>query len=144
MYSIPDHLVKPLKYAAILAGIVVVIISVNESYKYLYYKLPPTLVNVSVKYLPASPCRKDTPMYMLIINDSYRSVVSTSFILTVKVDEASENLIPLLAGNYSSDVLIKPGESHEGCWSYPKLYNNKHAPESLIYSVKRQSIKFAD
>ena len=144
MYTIPENLVKPLKYAGILVGILLVVIVANETYKYFYYELPPKLVNVTVKYLPELPCRKDSPMHMLIVNDSYRYVIKTDFSLTVKVEEGSENLVPLLAGDYSTDELVEPGKFYEGCWSYPKLYNNKHAPESLIYSVKRKSITFSD
>lgn len=144
MFTIPENSKKPLKYAAIVIGIMLLLIAANETYKYLYNTLPPKLVSVTIKYLPESPCRKDTPIHMLVVNESYRHVVKASFTLAIKEDEGSHNLMPLSAGNYSTDELIEAGKSYEGCWSYPKLYNNKHAPESLMYIVKNQVIKFAE
>ena len=139
-----DNLKKPLKYAIILLVMALLVFLANETYQYLYYKLPPKMVSVSIKYLPAAPCRKDTPMFMLIVNDSYREIIKTDFILSVKAGKDSEDIAQLLSRDYSTDVVIAAGDSYEGCWSYPKLYNNKHAPESLLYSIKRQAITFSE
>ena len=102
------------------------------------------MVSVTMKYSPAAPCREDTPMFMLIVNDSYREIVKTDFILSVKTGEDSEDLAQLLSRDYSTDTVIAAGGRYEGCWSYPKLYNYKHAPEKLLYQVKRQSVKFKE
>ena len=139
-----ENIKKPVKYAVILIGIALILILANEAYQYLYYKLPPKLVSVSLRYTPEEPCRPDTPMHMLIVNDSYREIIKTSFVLSVKVDEQSNSIAQLLSSNYSTDVVIGARETYEGCWAYPKLYNNKHAPEKLLYEAKSQSIKFSD
>ncbi|NOQ89327.1 MAG: hypothetical protein GQ549_00095 [Gammaproteobacteria bacterium] len=139
-----ENIKKPVKYAVILIGIALILILANEAYQYLYYKLPPKLVSVSLRYTPEEPCRPDTPMHMTIVNDGYREIIKTSFVLSVKVDEQSNSIAQLLSSNYSTDRVVAAGETYEGCWAYPKLYNNKHAPENLLYEAKSQSIEFSD
>lgn len=126
--------------------VVVILLALYPAYlafNYLYYTLPPQLVSITVKYLPESPCRQDSPFYMQITNDSYRDVLGTSFTLSVKVDEHSDSIVQLSADAYSTDTMVKAGTSHEGCWTYPKLYKNKHDPYKLIYEVKQPVIKFS-
>ncbi len=81
---------------------------------------------------------------MTIVNEGYREIIKTSFVLSVKVDEQSNSIAQLLSSNYSTDRVVAAGETYEGCWAYPKLYNNKHAPEKLLYEAKSQSIEFSD
>ncbi len=139
-----EILSKYSKTAAIVVFIMLLLIAALWAYKYLYYTLPPQLVSITLKYQPESPCRKDSPLYMQILNDSYRDVLGTSFSLSVKVNENSENIAQLLSNTYSTDTIIKAGDSHEGCWSFPKLYTNKHDPYELIYEVERQVVRFSD
>lgn len=113
------------------------------AFYYLYYTLPPQQVSIDVKYQPEPPCRKDSPFYMRITNDSYRDVMGTSFKLSVKVDEHSDSIVQLSAENYSTDTVVKAGTAHEGCWTYPKVYKNKHDPYKLIYEVKQPVIRFS-
>ena len=139
-----EILAKYSKPAAIAVLILLLLITAGWAYKYLYYTLPPQLVSITLKYQPEPPCRKDSPLYMQILNDSYRDVLGTSFSLSVKVNENSENIAQLLSNTYSTDTIIKAGDSHEGCWSFPKLYTNKHDPYELIYEVERQVVRFSD
>ena len=139
-----EILSKYSKTAAIVVFILLLLITALWAYKYLYHTLPPQLVSITLKYQPESPCRKDSPLYMQILNDSYRDVLGTSFSLSVKVNENSENIAQLLSNTYSTDTIIKAGDSHEGCWSFPKLYTNKHDPYELIYEVERQVVRFSD
>lgn len=139
-----EILAKYSKPAAIVVLILLLLISASWAYKYLYYTLPPQLVSITLKYQPEPPCRKDSPLYMQILNDSYRDVLGTSFSLSVKVDENSENIVSLLSNTFSTDTVIKAGNTHEGCWSFPKLYNNKYDPHKLIYEVERQVTRFSD
>jgi len=139
-----EILSKYSKTAAIVVFILLLLFAALWAYKYLYYTLPPQLVSITLKYQPESPCRHDSPLYMQILNDSYRDVLGTSFSLSVKVNENSENIAQLLSNTYSTDTIIKAGDSHEGCWSFPKLYTNKHDPYELIYEVERQVVRFSD
>jgi hypothetical protein len=126
--------------------VVFILLSLYPAYlafNYFYYTLPPQQVSITVKYLPESPCRKDSPFHMQITNDSYRDVLGTSFTLSVKVDEQSDSIVQFAEDAYSTDTVVKAGTSHEGCWSYPKLYKNKHDPYKLIYEVKQPVIKFS-
>ena len=127
--------------------IVLILLALYPAYlafNYLYYTLPPQLVTIEVKYQPDSPCRKDSPFYMRITNDSYRDVLGTSFTLSVKVDEESDSIVQLAAQSYTTDTVVAAGTSHEGCWTYPKLYRNKHDPHNFIYQVKKPVIRFSD
>lgn len=132
------------KPAAIVVLIVSLLIAASWTYNYLYYTLPPQLVSITLKYQPESPCRKDSPLYMQITNDSYRDVLGSSFELSVKVDEKGDNIAQLLSNRYSTDTRIEARSTHHGCWSYPRLYVNKHDPHQLIYEAKNQVIKFSD
>jgi len=133
-----------MKYAALSIAVVLILMLSNEAYQYLYYKLPLKLVSVTLKYSPGEPCRPDTPMHMTIVNEGYREIIKTSFILSVKVDEKSNSIAQLLSSNYSTDRVVGAGETYQGCWLYPKLYSNKYAPEKLLYEAKSQSIEFSD
>lgn len=139
-----EILSKHSKAAVIIVVTLLALVAAHSAYNYLYHTLPPQLVSITVKYLPESPCRKDSPFYMQILNDSYRDVLGTSFTLSVKVDEQSDSIVQLAASAYSTDTVVKAGTTHEGCWSYPKLYKNKHDPYKLIYEVKQPVIKFSD
>lgn len=135
------------KHAKTIIYIVVVLlamIAARAAYNYLYYTLPPQLVSITIKYSPESPCREDSPLYMQILNAGYREVVGASFTLSVKVDEHSESIAQLLSSEYSTDAIVRARSSHEGCWSYPKLYSNEYAPDKLLYEAKDQLIKFDD
>ena len=139
-----ELLSKYWKIAAVVASILLLLIAIRWAYIYLYYTLPPQLVSITLKYQPESPCRKDSPLYMQIMNDSYRDVLGTSFALSVKASEDGDNIAQLLSNKYTTDTAIKAGKSHEGCWSFPELYTSKHDPNTLIYEVKRQVVRFKD
>ena len=144
MYMMIEINSKYLKIASVVVVFIMLLVVARTAYTYLYYTLPPQLVDITVKYRPGPPCRDDTPIYMKITNGSYREVVGTSFVMSVKVDEQSDSIAQLSSSSYATDAIIKAGDDHEGCWPYPKLYNHTHAPEKLIYKVKRQLIKFSD
>ena len=114
------------------------------AYRYLYYSLPPQLLSITLKHQPEPPCRKDSPLYMQIPNDSYRDVLGTSLALSVKVSGFGDNIAQLLSNRYSTDTIIKAGKSPEGCRSLPRSYTNKHEPNGLIYQVKRQIVRFGN
>lgn len=137
-----DLLKNPLKAVAVVVGIILLLIIARIAYNYLYYTLPPQQVNVSVKYSPGATCRVDSPIYMLITNDSSREIISTSFSLSVKKRINSDNFIQLLARNYSTDKIIKAGSSYGGCWAYPKLNTDHYVPEELIYEINGKQIMF--
>ncbi len=139
-----ELLSKYWKIAAVAVFISLLLIAIRWAYIYLYYTLPPQLVSITLKYQPESPCRKDSPLHMQILNDSYRDVLGTSFAVSVKVNEDGDNIAQLLSNTYSTDTVIKAGKSHEGCWSFPKLYTSKHDPNELIYEAKRQVVRFQD
>jgi hypothetical protein len=139
-----EALTKYSKPAAIVVLIASLLIAASWAYNYLYYTLPPQLVSITLKYQPEPPCRKDSPLYMQITNDSYRDVLGTSFVLSVKVDDEGDNIAQLLSNKYSTDTLIEARSTHQGCWSYPRLYVNKHDPHELIYEAKDQLINFSD
>lgn len=139
-----EILSKNSKAIIIIVLILLALYPAYLAFNYLYYTLPPQLVTIEVKYQPDSPCRKDSPFYMRITNDSYRDVLGTSFTLSVKVDEESDSIVQLAAQSYTTDTVVAAGTSHEGCWTYPKLYRNKHDPHKLIYQVKKPVIRFSD
>ena len=139
-----EKLIEHWKAIAISVLVLLALIAARSAYIYLYHTLPPQLVTITVSYAPDSPCRKDSPLYMQILNDSYREVLGVSFSLSVKVDEYSDSIVRLLESDYSTDTAVKANSSHEGCWPFPKLYSNKHDPYKLIYEVQRQVIKFSD
>jgi hypothetical protein len=139
-----EILLKHSRTAVIVVLILLAIIAARSAYIYFYHTLPPQLVTITVSYAPEPPCRKDSPLYMQILNDSYREVLGASFNLSVKVDEHSDSIVRLSEDDYSTDSVIKARSSHEGCWSYPKLYTNKHDPNKLIYEVTQQVIKFSN
>ena len=132
----------PLKAVVVLVGIILALVILAASYNYLYYTLPPEQVNVSVSYSPANNCRSDSPVYMLITNDSYRDIITTSFSLSIKKGVDSDNFIQLLEKNYATEQAIKAGDSYGGCWAYPKLNTRFYDPEKLIYEIKRKQITF--
>jgi hypothetical protein len=141
-YNMNDSLKKPLMIVAVLLGIGLLTSAAFAAFDYLYVTLPPQQVNITVSYSPESACRKDSPVYMLITNDSYREIVNTSFTLFVKRTIDGDNFIQLLTKDYSTDRVIKAGESYAGCWAYPKLNTEHYIPEELIYEVNNQQVVF--
>ena len=71
-------------------------------------------------------------------------MLGTSFAVSVKVNENSDNIALLISNTHSTGTVIKAGKSHEGCCSSPELYTSKHDPNELIYDVKRQVVRFQD
>lgn len=138
-----DDSKKPLNIVPALLGMASVMLLAAAAYYYLYYKLPPEQVSVSVKYSPAA-CSMETPVYMQITNDSLRDIMSTSFILLVKKQNDGDSFIQLLKKNYSSDRLIRAGETYGGCWAYPKLITSHYVAEQLIYEIEGKQILFSD
>lgn len=137
-----DSLEKPIKIAAGMFGIVLMLMAAYAAYDYVYHTLPPQQVSISVQYSPDNTCKRDSPIYMLITNDSSREIIGTSFNLSVKKESDNDNFIQLLAKNYATDTVIKAGDSYGGCWSYPKLNTRYYAPENLIYEIDRKQIMF--
>lgn len=135
---------NPMKLIAVLAGIALFIVAVTGSYHYLYHKLPPKQVAIAISYAPDTSCRVDSPVYMLIKNDSYREIISTSFSLSVKKQINSNTYIQLLEKNYITDRIIKAGESYGGCWPYPKLNTDHYVPEKLRYEINSKQVAFRD
>lgn len=135
---------KIFKMIVSVVAIILTLFAVQELYHYVQYTLPPTQVNITAKYSPHSPCRKDSPLYIAIFNDSHRQINNISFSLSVKKDGDDDNLIQLLSSAYSKDQIIAPGDTYEGCWSYPKLKTNKYTPEELTFNIKRKVITFED
>jgi len=139
-----DGLKKPLKIAAVLVSIVSVLIIARATYFYVYNTLPPRQVNISVRYSPDNTCRMNSPIYMLITNDSSREIINTSFNLVVKKGYNDDNFILLLEKDYSTDKIIKAGDSYGGCWAYPKLNTAHYVPEKLIYEINHKQIMFRE
>jgi len=139
-----DSLNKPLKIVGVLASIILILIAIRAAYAYVYYTWPPKQVNISVSYSPNTKCRAETPIYMLITNDSFREITSTSFGLAVRERNNSDNLVPLLARGYSTGKVIKSGSSYGACWEYPELATDDYDPKDLTYGVTRQQIAFRD
>lgn len=134
---------KIIKLIVSVAAIIIALFAAQKIYHYVQHTLPPTQVEITVKYSPHSPCRKDSPLYVAIFNDSHRQVNNTAFSLSVK-KEGGENLIQLLSSTYSKDQIIAPGDTYEGCWTYPKLNTNQYSPEELTFAIKRKVITFKD
>lgn len=134
---------KIFKMIGLVAAIIISLFVLKEVFHYVQYTLPPTQVDITVKYSPHSPCRKDSPLYVAIFNDSHRQVDNISFSLSVTKD-GGDNLIQLLSSTYSKEQTIAPGDTYEGCWSYPELKTNKYAPEELTFEVKRKVVTFED
>ena len=139
-----DSLKKPLKIAVVLVSIVLVLVVARATYIYVYHTLPPRQVNISVRYSPDNTCRVDSPIYMLITNDSSRDIINTTFNLLVKKGYNNGNFILLLAKDYSTDKIIKAGDSYGGCWAYPKLNTAHYVPEELTYEINRKQIMFRE
>jgi hypothetical protein len=139
-----DSIKKPLMIVAVLLGIALLAYAGRAAFEYLYITLPPQQVAVSVSYSPETSCRADSPVYMLIKNDSYREIVNTSFTLSVKKTINGDNFIQLLTKDYSTDRVIKAGESYAGCWVYPKLNTEHYVPEELVYDINSQNVVFRD
>jgi hypothetical protein len=135
---------KNYNFIAVPAGILSVLLLAFSAFYYMYYILAPEKVNVSVRYSPGAVCGMDTPIYMLITNDSYRDIIKTSFTLIVKKESGSDNFIQLLEKNYSTDSPVKAGDTYGGCWVYPKLITSHYVPEELIYEIKNKNIVFRD
>jgi hypothetical protein len=139
-----DSLKKPFKIVLVLVAIILAPLVARTTYYYMYYTLPPKQVDISVKYSPDVTCRADSPIYILITNDSRREIISASFRLLVKKRINDDNFIQLLAKNYSTDRIIKAGDSYGGCWVYPKLNTEHYVPEELIYEINGKQIVFSD
>ncbi|NOQ88598.1 MAG: hypothetical protein GQ550_06700 [Gammaproteobacteria bacterium] len=139
-----DSLKKPLQIIVVLVGIILTLVVIRTTYYYVYHTLPPQQVNISVSYLPENTCRMDSPIYMLITNDSGREIINTTFSLLIKKKTNNDIFIRLLEKNYSTDKIIKAGDSYGGCWTFPKLNTNFYAPVELIYEVSRKQIVFKD
>lgn len=135
---------NPMKKIAVLFGSVIFVAAAITSYNYLYHTLPPKQVAIAISYSPETSCRSDSPVYMLIKNDSYREIISTSFRLSVKKEINSKNHIQLLEKNYTTDKTIKAGETYAGCWPYPKLNTDHYVPEKLRYEINSQQVAFRD
>jgi len=140
--NMDDSLRKPLMIVAALLGTVLLVAAGRAAFEYLYVTLPPQQVSITVSYSPETSCREDSPVYMLIKNDSYREIVNTSFNLSVKKMIKGGNFIQLLAKDYSTDRVIKAGESYAGCWVYPKLNTQHYVPEELIYEINSKHVVF--
>ncbi len=135
---------NPMKLIVVLSSIVLFVVAAITSYNYLYHTLPPEQVAIAISYSPDTSCRVDSPVYMLIKNDSYREIISTSFSLSVKKQINSNNYIQLLEKNYITDKIIKAGESYGGCWPYPKLNTDHYVPEKLMYEINTKQVAFRD
>jgi len=129
------------KHPTTVAVLTAIVLAAGAAYYYAYQILPPEQVRITMSYSPDTPCRVDSPLYMLIVNDSLRDVISTSFTLTVK-RAIDNNFIQFLEKDYSTDRIIKAGESYAGCWVYPELNTKHYVPEELIYEIKHQQIVF--
>jgi len=139
-----DNFKTPLKIIAVLVCVVLILVVARVTYHYVYQTLPPEQVDVSMRYSPETRCRQDSPLYMLITNDSFREIISTSFVLLVKKRISNDDFIQLSERVYSTDKIIKAGASYEGCWVYPKLNTDYYVPEKLIYEINRKEIIFRD
>ena len=137
-----ENIKIPLKVVVVLIGFTLLLVMLAAAYNYVYHTLPPEQVNVSVSYSPDNNCRSDSPVYMVIKNDSYRDVINTSFSLSIKKGVNSDNFIQLLEKDYATEQAIKAGDSYGGCWAYPKLNTKFYDPEKLIYEIKRKQITF--
>ena len=135
---------KPYKVITTLSAIVLTLFIAFFAYDYLRYTLPPKLVDVSMTYLPDTSCRDDSPLYMLITNDSYRTIINTSFTLVVKKRYNNDSFLQLLKKDYSTDTAIESSSSYGGCWSFPKLNTNYYVAEDLIYEIHNQRVVFND
>ena len=132
---------KIVKLISSVAAIIIVLFVAHRIYQYVQHTLPPTQIKITAKYSPHSPCRKDSPLYIAIFNDSHRQVNNTAFSLSVR-KEGGENIIQLPSSTYSKDQAIAPGDTYEGCWIYPKLNTNQYSPEELTFAIKRKVITF--
>ena len=91
-----DSLKKPLQIIVVLVGIILTLVVIRTTYYYVYHTLPPQQVNISVSYLPENTCRMDSPIYMLITNDSGREIINTTFSLLIKKKTNNDIFIRLL------------------------------------------------
>ena len=137
-----DGLKKPLMIAAVVVGIALFAFAAHAAYNYVHYTLPPEQVNIVVSYSPDTACRIDSPVYMLITNDSSREIISTSFSLSIKKRINNDNFIQLLDRDYFTEKIIQAGDSYAGCWVYPKLNTEHYVAEELIYEIKSKDITF--
>lgn len=69
-------------------------------YRYVQHTLPPNQVDITARYSPNLPCRKDSPLYIVIFSDSPQQVNSATFSPSVNKG-CGENLIRLLPSTYS-------------------------------------------
>ncbi|MBE9559939.1 MAG: hypothetical protein IMF15_04080 [Proteobacteria bacterium] len=135
---------KPLKIIVTLSVVTLTLMVAYQAYNYLRYTLPPEQVSVSISYSTDINCRKDSPLYMLITNDSYRRIINTSFSLYVKKKYDNDSFLLLLKKVYSTDKVIDADSAYGGCWSFPELNTRYYVPGDLIYEIKQQQVTFDD
>lgn len=137
-----QNIQKPLKIIIIIIIVTLAIFASSKVYDFVQNTLPPTQVDITVKYSPELPCREDTPLLVTIFNGSHRKIFDTKFVLSATAANADDNLIETLARTYSKNTIIHAGDKYEGCWAYPQLTTGKYAPETLRYKVKRKIFTF--
>ena len=114
-------------------------------------------VAVLVSYASDS-CDKDTPLFFKVINRSKKIVNKVSWNITATEKDSSTNVVdyksfPVYQGEYSSnyhsenstpystDQILKPGESFSECYKAP-LVREKLSPQNLIWKVSNKYSEF--
>ena len=125
--------------AVILAGIgIIILIMFIDSYR---TKEAEESVSITVSYAPAS-CGENLPLHFKITNRSKKVVNKVKWDITATRKGYSSNIIQY--GGYlpySSDKMLKPGESYSGCYGVPFIGDTP--PQNLIWKVKNhKSIEF--
>ena len=141
--------------AVLLAGIG---IAALISYINLHYReKEQRLVEISVLYTIDS-CGKDAPLLFKIINRNKKIVNKISWNITATEKDSSINIIdytsfPDYQGEYSTshhsegstpystDQILKPGESFSACYKAP-LTKEKLPPQNLIWNVSNKYSQF--
>lgn len=117
-------------------------------YKYItvpdqYRKSITDKVSVTVLYNVAT-CNYYSPLFITIINNSNKTITKVSWDVNTYVPGYSTD-ISGWPNNYSSDKILKPGESWSSCYTLPSNLNNKnHDPGSLKYGISNKYVQFQD
>ncbi|MBT11861.1 MAG: hypothetical protein CMI02_07490 [Oceanospirillaceae bacterium] len=125
----------------VLAAVGLALIVGGGAYVYdNYEKSQRAKLAIEIRYDPES-CGDAYPLVTKISNDSKRTVLNTSWGLSIKQPGRSSELVDYSYRDRSTDVIIKPGYEWSGCYPLPKI-SSFLDPKTLIYSVRWKNVRF--
>lgn len=100
-------------------------------------------VSVTISYSVAL-CNHGYPLSVTVKNNSHKTITKVSWDVNIYISGYSTD-ISGWPNNYSSDKILRPGESWSSCYKLPSNLNAKnHDPSSLKYEISNKYVHFQD